>query len=77
MKNYTLTNGKQIHVFETEMEGMAGETMIVIWIHDENKNVLHHSCIKHLLTLKDRCELENWLNYRAQWNYESAVNHCL
>ena len=77
MRKYTLTNGRQIEVFEMEMKGMAGESMTVLSVSDHNSNLIRFADINHLLSLKDRSEITEWSNYLGDCNHAAAVAFCI
>lgn len=77
MKKYTLTNGRQIEVFEVEMEGMAGESMTILQVANSAKEIVRFKDIMHLLSLKDRTEITKWIKYLRNCNHAAAVAFCI
>ncbi len=74
--SFILTNGKILHFWEEEQEGMAGESMY-IWkfrIDGEKEDVFYKD-IKHLLKSFDKMEMEKLMKKSEEENADVAKSH--
>lgn len=74
--SYRLKDGRILFVAESDMTGMAGEDMTVIFFTIECEKVPFNT-FKHLLKESDRIELEDWMNDVYEINHANAINFCM
>lgn len=77
MEKYILTNGRIIEVFESDMQGMSGEPMLTLNFSDDHNNMITLSSIEHLLSLKDKKEINDLSDSLTESNHDLAVAWCI
>jgi hypothetical protein len=71
-----LKDGRRAWIYEEYMRGMAGESVALLTMTDENgKQIsLYTKILKELFTEKDYKEIKEWLDNVTRGNYNSAVS---